>query len=180
VASCVEASAEGWSGPVRTLVADHEAADGAFDVFVGADVEVTRLIENGAAVEGSERALPGIPWILSGATDLSALEAADAGGELLVLGGAAGYDARRQLPARLRERARQSLDAELLRTARLRVVPASLRGRRGGSELPWPPLRVSAVVLTGADDAQGAAKLIGFLASEGRAAFATCAGVREP
>lgn len=154
----------------------------AIDVLVASDVEVTRAIERGLAVEGSDVDLVRVPWVLRvepgnplglrGLADLARLEA------VAVLDGPAAYEAQRRLgeqavPA---ERLRPSRRTEELAAARVAVVPLSLAlGAEHVALADVRPLVARAVVATRAPQPEAARAFAAFLASEpGRKALAAC------
>src|SRR5262245_50128715 len=65
VAPCVRAAATAWSGRVE-LEAGSLMAASAADVLVAASgVEMTRAVESGRALDGSEVEIARIPWVIS-------------------------------------------------------------------------------------------------------------------
>jgi 4'-phosphopantetheinyl transferase len=114
VAPCVEAAAEAYRSRGGATVQLDTAAVGAEsasaaegapapDVLVGTSIELTRAVEGGSAVEGSEVDLARIPWVLEadeglGVRSLDDLKSSTA--EVWVLGGPAAYEARRAVSAR--------------------------------------------------------------------------------
>jgi hypothetical protein len=112
---------------VVLTVADPDPPQDA-DLVVGDDLEMTRLLEGGAADVASAADLGQIPWVLvvpegSPAGAVSAF----ATGPIAVLEGRAGREARAALGA-VPGRLEVTSDAALLRRARYALVPRSLAG----------------------------------------------------
>jgi ABC-type sulfate transport system substrate-binding protein len=150
------------------------------DVFVGADVEVTRALESGAAAIKSEADVATIPWVLvvepgnalglRGTADLDR-----AGLEVWVLGGLAANEARRALAHLPPERLKESEDPRLLRSAGVALVPLSLAGSGERLAVDVPALVARAVVVEGSKRPEVARAFVSFLASApGQRAFASC------
>jgi ABC-type glycerol-3-phosphate transport system substrate-binding protein len=153
------------------------------DVLVASDVEVTRAIESGLAVEDSDVDLVRVPWVLRvepgnplGLRGLADL--ASSGEAVAVLDGPAAYEARRRLGEQTvsAERLRPSRRTEELAAARVAVVPLSLA--LGAEHVVLDdvrPLVARAAVATRAPQPEAARALVAFLASErGRQALASC------
>jgi accessory colonization factor AcfC len=185
VAPCVAAAAREFH-PVTASVAVggfrdlHDA-----DVFVGADVEVTRALESGGGVIRSEADVARIPWVLVvGSGNPLALrgtgDLAHAGGDVWVLGGLAASQARRVLAEVPPERLKESEDAGRLRDASPALVPLSLAGAGERLAVDMPALVARAVVAAGTKQPEAAMAFVAFLASEpGQRAFAKCGERRE-
>jgi molybdate transport system substrate-binding protein len=161
-------------GPLR----DASAAD----VLVAASgVEMTRAIEGGKAVDGSEVAVARIPWVLSvprgNPEGLSALaDLARPGLDAVILAGPAAYQARKAVAGVAPGRLRESSDVATLRSARVALVPLSLAGAGDHIPVDLPPLEARAAVATGTSRSEEAAAFVRFLGSEeGQRAFAGCA-----
>jgi hypothetical protein len=181
LAPCVEAAAESYDtrAAVRVRVGGHGATR-EDDVFVGASVEVTRAIESGRGIEGTAVDVAHVPWVLvsrlqepplDGLEDLVAARVA-----VSVLGGPAGYEARRFLRDIPRERLDETQDLEALRAAAVAVLPLSLASGARHATLDVAPLLARAVVLGRGADSPAAVGFVRFLGSEdGQRAFATCA-----
>ena len=180
VAPCVVAAAREFKLAAASVTPGgfRDLADA--DVFVGADVEVTRALESGAALIRSEADVASIPWVLvvepgnplalRGTQDL-----ARAGRDVWVLGGVAASGARRALDGVPPERLRESEDAGLLRAAVPALVPLSLAGDGERLAVDVPALFARAAVATGTRHPEAAAAFVSFLASEpGQRVFASC------
>jgi ABC-type molybdate transport system substrate-binding protein len=180
VAPCVEAAARTYelASGVRVAVETGKAsADGRADVLATTAIEMTRALESGRAVAGSEQDVARIPWVLSlqhgnplGVHGLADLERP--GLEVAVLAGPAAYEARRALRS---SAVRETSDARTLRAAPVALVPLSLAG--SGVRLPVdvPALEARTAVLTSSDRPEAALAFVRFLASErGQDAFASC------
>lgn len=177
---CVAAAARGYGAArVSVRAGGFRELSGA-DVFVGADVEVTRALESGAALLKSEVDIASVPWVLAVAPGnpaglRSAADLKRAAGEVWVLGGLAGATARRTLADLDPERVRASEDGRALRSAPIALIPLSLAGagERLGSDVP--PFVARAVVAERAPHPGAARAFVRFLASEpGQRAFAAC------
>ena len=181
VAPCVEAAAARWSvAGQRVSVERGLLTARGFDLVVGSAVEMTRAVESGAAIEGSEVDLARIPWVLSvpsGNPDrLSGLADLErTGHEVAILAGPEAYEARRALQATLRaERIREVGDRKSLDASGVTLVPLSLaRGQTVSVDVP--PLLTRAALAESAPHAAMAKTFLQFLGSEaGRSAFAAC------
>jgi hypothetical protein len=156
------------------------------DAFVGADVEVTRALESGAAVLESEVDIASVPWVLvvASGNPLGLRGTADlqgTGSEVWVLGGVAGSTARRTLAELPPDRVRESEDPQALRGASVALVPLSLAGSGERLATDVPPLVARAAVAERAPHAEAAQAFVRYLASEpGQRAFAACAAPRQP
>ncbi|HET8644419.1 MAG TPA: hypothetical protein VFO85_02945, partial [Vicinamibacteria bacterium] len=148
---------------------------GSAALVVGDDLEMTRLLEGGTAEVSSAADLGSLPWVAvvpqgSGTGTLSALAA----GEVSVLGGRAGREARAALggfPGRLRV----TRNAEDLRAAAYALVPRSLAGAGEHRPASVRPLVATAAVVTGHAQAASARALLEFLRSaEGRRLLNGC------
>lgn len=179
-APCVQAAARAW-GRAAAVETAPLRDPGPVDVVVGSGVEMTRALEGGDAVIDSEEYIAEIPWVLSvesgnplkltGLADLARV-----GGEVVVLGGPAAYEARRELSAHRPGRLKESREGAVLRGAPVAVVPLSLAGpgeRIAVKEIP--PVLTSAAVGARAVQPGAAREFVHFLASEaGQKAFASC------
>lgn len=154
------------------------------DVLVGSGVEVTRALEGGDAVVGSEEQVARIPWVLSvpagnpmGIAGLADL--ARPGLEVAVLGGHASYEARRALAQNRAARVRESEDGGVLKRATVALVPLSLAGPGERVAVDVPAIPIGAAVSVRAARPEEARAFVSFLASEkGQAAFTACGGPR--
>lgn len=185
VAPCVAAAAREFRLSTASVAFGgfRDLADA--DVFVGADVEVTRALESGAAVIRSEADVASIPWVLvvqsgnplalRGTGDL-----ARTGLDVWVLGGLAASQARRALAQIPPERLRESEDVGALHSAAPALVPLSLAGAGEWLAVDVPALVARAVVATGSKHRDAAKAFVRFLASEpGQRAFAKCGERQE-
>lgn len=188
VAPCVRAAAEvfarrgaGVDVSVGRLVGARQA-----DVLVASSVEITRAIEAGRAEEGSDVDVASIPWILAlepgGPGDVRRLEdLGRTGAEVLLLGGAAAYEARRALAAFPEIEVHETTDVASLRGASAAILPLSLAAGTHHAALDIPPVTARAVVMRQPRDPAAAATFVGFLASEeGQRAFAACGAPLVP
>lgn len=177
-APCVEAAGRAWG--IRPL--DVETGSlrdrGDWDVLVGSGVELTRALEGGDAVIGSDVAIADIPWVLhvpSGGDVQSLSEVVESGVEIVVLAGPAAYEARRELARDGKATIRETTDPAQLRSAPVALLPLSLAGSGRQVEVDVPPVRVDAAVGVRAPHSEDAAALVRYLGSEGgRQAFAAC------
>jgi hypothetical protein len=151
---------------------------GDWDVLVGSGVELTRALEGGDAVIDSDVGIATIPWVLhlTSAADVRTLsDVLASGAEVVVLGGPAAYEARRELAREGTVTVRETTDARQLRSAPVALVPLSLAGSGRKVEVDVPPVRVDAAVGIRARNPEGAAAFVRFLGSEtGRQVFAAC------
>ena len=177
---CAAAAARGFPSARATVSAGGFRDLAGADVFVGADVEVTRALESGAAALRSEADVASVPWVLAvrdgnpsglgGTPDL-----ARTGAEVWVLGGLAGYAARQALSGLDPERVQESEDPQALRAASVALVPLSLAGPGERLAADVPALVARAVVVEGSRRAEAARSFVTFLASEpGQRLFAAC------
>ncbi len=178
-APCVLAAAGAYGRPVAVQTrALHDP--GPADVLVGSGVEITRALEGGDAVVGSEEPVARIPWVLSVAAGnplkIAGLgDLARPGVEVAVLGGPAAYEARRALAQHRSERVRESHDGGDLRRAAVALVPLSLAGSGEKVAVDVPPIPIGVAVAARATRPDDARAFISFLTSEsGQAAFAAC------
>lgn len=155
------------------------AAAEAADVLVATAAEVTRAVESGAAVEGSEVAIARIPFVLvvpaGNPLGLRGLEdVARAGGELAVSDLPAAHEARRAADSAAPGRVK-ALGTTKLRVATLALVPLSLAGAGDQLATELRPLEIRGVVLATARDPQAARELLRRLAAApAQDAFAAC------
>jgi hypothetical protein len=155
------------------------------DAVVGAEGELTHLIEGGASHPDLDVEVATIPWVLVGpsadaAPDIHALDRPSV--RVRVLGGTVGLEARRMLQQLPPENVR-SLTAPAgpvqLAESELAVVPLSLAGKGRVSPLSLPPLLVRAVGVRASANLEGARQFLAFLTrGPGNAAFRACG--REP
>lgn len=179
-APCVRAAAEAYRpGPVDVCV--KAACTDRADVLVSGAVEMTRFLEGGEAVDGSEVDVAGIPWVLSLLEEsplkiegLGDLERADV--EVWTLAGPAAYEARRVLRNLKLERVRETSDVSALRAAPVALVPLSLASSGRRLAVDVPPIVARAAVAAGSGRPRAARDFVRFLASEaGQRAFCSCA-----
>jgi hypothetical protein len=164
-------------GPARS-------ADGA-DVVVGAEEELTRVIEGGASREDVDADVATIPWVFAGAdpdpVDLRALALSDV--RVRVLGGSIGRHARESLEQLPPERVRSVQKTESLGplpSGELALVPLSLAQRDARvSATNVPPLLIRALGVAASPNPEAARAFVAFLAAgDGNAAFRACG--RDP
>jgi hypothetical protein len=154
---CVSFAAAGFPAGFPVEIGEGDLADVVDEqLVVGSGVEITRAIEAGLAAEGTDVDLVRIPWVLKAPSDgprkLEDLSRTSA--RVVVLGGAAGYEARRALGELPRDRLSETTDPEALRAARIAVVPLSLLGAGPFQPLDIPPI-VARAALTPHDDGEG-------------------------
>jgi hypothetical protein len=181
VAPCVRSAARAYPAGKGITIEVGRLADARADVLVGSAPEVTRALESGQAVVGSDVAVARIPWVIALAPGNPArvrapgdLRRPDL--EVWVLEGAAAYEARRHLEALAPGRVREAADRTVLGAAAAAVVPLSLAGP--GERIPFdvPPIEAQAAVGAGSRRSAAARGFIAFLGSEaGGKAFAACA-----
>jgi hypothetical protein len=151
------------------------------DAVVGAEGELTHLIEGGASHPDLDVDVATIPWVLVGpsvdvAPDIRALDRPSV--RVHVLGGTVGLEARRMLqrlpPENVRSLTTPYRPVQLAESE-LAVVPLSLAGRGRVSPLPLPPLLVRAVGVRASANLGGARQFLSFLErGPGNAAFRAC------
>jgi hypothetical protein len=179
LAPCAEAAVRAFPGG-RARVLAAPLAEGGADVLLGADVEVTRALESGRAVLDSEVDLARVPWVLAvpaGNPDrIAGLDdALGRGLELTVAEGPAAHEVRRVLSERGAARLRGSSDLETLHTARLALVPLSVRPRGDTLATAIRPFEARAALSADSRHADAARALLRFLGSErGQRAFSAC------
>lgn len=151
----------------------------AADALVATAAEITRAVESGAAVEGSEVAIARIPFVLvvpaGNPLGLRGLEdVGRAGGELAVSDLPAAHEARRAAEFAAPGRVRPA-GAARARSATLALVPLSLAGAGDRLATGLRPLEIRGVVLATARDPQAARELLRRLAAApAQDAFAAC------
>jgi hypothetical protein len=182
-APCTQAAARVWEAsrgtPVALSIGAVPGTDPA-DAFVGASVELTRVLEGGAGALDSETNVATIPWVLavaagnsSGVRSLSDVSRAEQ--PVALLGGAAAYEARRALAEKGGARVRETTEAAELRSAAVAIVPLSLAGPGERHTLDIRPIRVVAAVAEQSSRQDAARAFVRFLGSEaGQKAFAAC------
>src|SRR5262245_16204907 len=182
-APCTEAAVRAWQanrGPPVTLVVGALPGTDPADAFVGAAVELTRVLEGGAGALDSEVNVANIPWVLAvaagssgGVRSLSDLGRAEE--PVALLGGPAAYEARRALAEKGGARVRETTEAAELRSAAVAIVPLSLAGPGERHSLDIRPIRVVAAVAEQSSRQDAAPAFVRFLGSEaGQKAFAAC------
>ena len=183
VAPCVSAAArafEAGGGVAVVLEAGPLPGAEAADAFVGASVELTRVLEGGAGDLDSEVSVASIPWVLavSASSAASVKSLSDLGRSdvpVALLGGPAAYEARRALAERGGMRVRETTEVGELRAATVAIVPLSLAGPGERHALDIRPLRVTAAVSLSATRPEAARAFVRFLGSEaGQKAFVAC------
>ncbi len=182
-APCVQAAARAWEtsrGIPVALETGPLSGSGPVDAFVGASVELTRVLEGGEGVVQSDVDVADIPWVLAVAATSAArvrsLSDVEGGNvEVVILGGPAAYEARRALAERGGARVRETTEPDLLRGAPVAIVPLSLAGPGEIHRLDVRPLRVTAAVSVQATRPETARAFVAFLGSEaGQKSFAAC------
>ena len=180
VAPCVEAAARAYEKKTgRAIVETGTLLDAATaDVLVGAAVEVTRALESGAAAVDSDALVARVPWVLvvtaGNPYHLGGLgDAARAGIEVWVAGGAAAHAARRAAEAAAPSRVREASDGTVPNGAAAALAPLCLAGSGERVPVDLPDLVVEAAVSARAARPDAARDFVAFLASpDGRRAFA--------
>jgi len=182
LAPCVRAAADAYTRHGRTVLVDvgtlSEARHG--DAMVGGSTEVTRAIEGGHAVEGSDLDVAHIPWVLAvraeGESRVDSLDDLLQGREeIWVFGGSVGYEARRALQGLPAERLHLTTDLDQLAQAEVAVLPLSLAAGTPGPVLEIPPILARAVVAADSGAREAAGAFVRFLGSaDGREAFSIC------
>jgi Bacterial extracellular solute-binding protein len=182
-APCTRAAARAWEAsrgaPVTLTIGALPGTEPA-DAFVGASVELTRVLEGGAGSLDSEVSVATIPWVLAvaagsstGVRSLSDLGRAEE--PVALLGGPAAYEARRALAEKGGARVRETTEADELRTAPVAIVPLSLAGPGERHALDIRPIRVVAAVAEQSGRPEAARAFVRFLGTEtGQKAFSTC------
>ena len=187
VARCVEAVRDLYErgagrsfalevGPLERM----DSAAGA-DVVVGAEPELTRILEGGVSDPEADVVIARIPWVLVGAgNDARALDRA-AGRPVVMLGGLVGQEARRTLQHLPAERVRRIEPRSATEPVRvgpgtLAVVPLSLAGAEEVvALLPIAPFEVRALGVRASHERTAARDFVSFLsAGAGNAAFCQC------
>jgi hypothetical protein len=152
---------------------------GEADVLVGTDVELTRAVESGLALDGTELDLARIPWalVLRGGNPygLHALADLDRAPEVWLPAGLAAHAARRALAGLPQGRVREAADPAALLAAPIAVLPLSLAGEGERVSLDLPPLLAGAAAGANARRPEAARVFLRYLDGQaGRAAFAGC------
>jgi hypothetical protein len=197
VAPCARAAVAAYAGYAWTSDAARAAVSlepgplsQGGDVLVGTGVEVTRALESGIAVVGTDVALAHIPWVLTLAPgvvgpDRPAGEPGSSGGaiavlaradvEVVLVGGSAAHEARRHLDRLAPGRVREAGSADPT-SGGLVAAPVSLAGPGERVALDVPPLEAQAALGAPPGARSAAARdLLAFLASaKGTAVFAEC------
>ena len=188
-APCTQAAARAWEasrGAPVTLVVGALPGTEPADAFVGASVELTRVLEGGAGALDSEVNVASIPWVLavatgSGAGVRSLSDLGRAEEPVALLGGPAAYEARRALAETGGARVRETTEAAELRAAPVAIVPLSLAGPGERHTLDIRPLRVVAAVAERSERPEAARAFVRFLGSEaGQKAFSACGPATAP
>jgi hypothetical protein len=175
LAPALDAIARGADVSVVLTTADPDPPQDA-DIVIGDDVEMTRLLESGAAEVASAVDLGQVPWVMvvpEGAPRGSV--SAFATEPVAVLAGRAGREARASLGSLAAGRLSVTDDARALRRARYALVPRSLAGtgERRASEVR--PLVATGALIAASPRRASAARLLARLASaDGRRALGSC------
>jgi hypothetical protein len=181
VAPCVAAAAvpferaTGRSLRVETAPLESPASAASADVVVGADAELTRIVESGVSHPDLEVDVARIPWVLVGTPSAARVR---------VPGGVVGRQARRSLEGVASSRL-ASLPAggvpPRLASGEAAVVPLSLAGPGPVSSVSIPPLTVRALGVRASAKAEAARAFLEFLASgPGNEAFRACGRTEGP
>jgi hypothetical protein len=181
LAACLSPALDAFTGssgsPILLSVAEPDPPEDA-DLVVGDDLEMTRLLESGAADLSTAFDLGELPWVLvvpegAPAGSLGAL----ANDSVAVLGGGAGREARAALGAGAIARGRLDVttDAAALGRARYALVPRSLAGPGEHRPAGVRALVATAAVMTASPRRAATHRLLAFLAGEkGARALAGC------
>ena len=156
------------------------SADGS-DVVVGANEELTRVLESGATDLEVDRELARIPWVIVGPSGGDVRSLARSGAPLRMLGGVVAREARRSLAGQgVTAQRLVSLDATRRPLApapgESLILPLSLAGRTAAvSTIAAPPLAIRAAAVRGTPRPGEARDFVLFLASgPGNDAFRAC------
>lgn len=172
---------------VETVALGPASSAAGADVVVGADAEMTRILESGASHPDLDIDVATIPWVLVGssgeaAPDLRALDRSSS--RVRVLGGAVGFEARRSLQHLPPERVTSFTAAPgpvRLAEGELAVVPLSLAGKGPVAALAIPPLVARAVGVRASANLDAARRFLDFLSQgPGNAAFRQCGREAAP
>ena len=174
-------------GPARVALETGElrALEGPIDLLVGSAIELTHAIESGEGLDATQVAVARIPWVVVVAPEAGVkierlADLGRAGLEVSVLGGPAGYEARRALAEVRAGHVRESQDLSELKHAPLSLVPLSLAGAGEQVKVDVAPLAAYAAVATRSLQRATAERFLAFLSSEaGQQAFAACGTTRR-
>ena len=148
-------------------------APGNADVVIGDDSEMTRVLEGGTAVLATAVDLGAVPWVY--VTPPGSPLAAFTTGEVAVLGGIAGREARTLLSRTGAARVHVSSSAAELRGAANALVPRSLAGPGEHRPADVTPLLVTAAEIAGGRNRARAHAFLAYLAGpRGRALVDGC------
>jgi hypothetical protein len=180
-APCVAAAAipferaTGRALHLETAPLESPASAAGADVVVGADAELTRIIESGVSHPDLEVDVARIPWVLVGERSAARIR---------VPGGVLGRQARRGLEEVASSRLGSlPSDGALPRLAsdEAAVVPLSLAGPGPVSSLAIPPLTVRALGVRASAKTEAARAFLEFLVSgPGNEAFRACGRPEGP
>jgi hypothetical protein len=185
VAPCVEAAARAYRQTSGRIVEVHteaierrDAGDG-FDVVVGADEELTRVIEGGSSHPDRDVDVARIPWVLltpspgAGGAALS-----KSGAPVRVIDGPVGLEARAWLRRTGRLAASEALAREGARSlapGESALVPVSLAGGVLGVAVDVPPVVARAVGMRASAQPAVVVEFLAFLETgPGSTAFGAC------
>jgi hypothetical protein len=178
-APCLEPALDAFTRatgvPATLATADPDPPEDA-DLVVGDDLEMTRLLESGAAEVATASDLGQIPWVLvvpagAPAGGVSALTA----DPVSVLAGPAGREARDSLSALSPSRLALSSDRAELQRARPALLPRSLAGTGERRPSAVRPLIATAAIVSASPRKAQARRLLAFLAGpDGRRALGSC------
>jgi hypothetical protein len=186
---CAAALAAGFSSRTGVAVAVRssdvpEPAEA--DLLIGADSELTRVLEGGLGDERSAVRLGEVPWVMllpdgeAPPRDLASF-AATGSSPIAVLGGIAGREARAAL-ASAAGRVAVSRDAAELASQERALVPRTLAGHRTQAPVEdVTPLSILAVPVVASPRGAEVRALLQFLAgAEAKRTFAACGGAPPP
>jgi hypothetical protein len=165
---------------VRTGDVEHVGEAASADVVVGADEELTRVIEGGESDPDLDVDVARIPWVLltPPGTPAASLEALSSGiRRVRVLGGTVGRRARGTmgpLPAGRVETVSPAGERVRVDPGEAAIVPLSLAGPGHVSSLPMRPVVVRAVGVRASPRRDLARAFLDFLVGEGNPVFAAC------
>jgi hypothetical protein len=184
--ACVEAVVAAYrSHTGRAVVVDAAAVEApdagrGYDVVVGADEELTRVLEGGSAHPDHDVDVARVPWVLLGATPgtqaRKALAASSA--KVRVVDGPVGLEGR----SWLRRTGRATVSGGVARggpvqldAGEMALVPASMAGLAEGVAVDVPPVVVRAVGMRASRQTAGIVDFLAFMETgPGNAAFCAC------
>ncbi len=165
-APCVKEMANAYTrdtGRAVTVEVALPTAAGDVDVVVGDDSEMTRVLEGGTAVLATAVDLGPVPWVY--VTPAGSPFSAFATGEVAVLGGAAGREARTLLGRSGVVRPTILSRAESLRAAKRALVPLPLAGPGDRRRAEVTPLQPTAAEMAAGGNHARAREFLAYLAT---------------